>query len=335
LIKTNSSQIENNVAIIVNYVQNRQYRQHQCRRPALWILACALLIALATWVRGNPSGPDTPGLISGKMTAGFSEQVFAGVIRSDFEAAFKTYMVIVGRQRGWDLITETQIFKRTADFETAIRAGRVQLLIIPCWDYLSMDIQDDSDPYFVGVGDTGILKRCLLLTQKNSGLNSFEDLRGKSITILDSMNSILSVKWMETVLLEEKLGAPETFFSRVEKVTKSSSAVLPVFFGKHDACIVDQPAFETLKELNPQIGERLHVAAISEPLLNTIVCLSKSGWVSAKQRKDTILSLPELNASPSGQQILTLFKVNKLAPFKPEYLDGVNRLKATHDRKHR
>jgi ABC-type phosphate/phosphonate transport system substrate-binding protein len=177
-----------------------------------------------------------------------------------------------------------------------------------------------------------LLENYLLLAQRASGLKSFADLRGKSVAVLESVDAYLSVKWMETVLLEEKLGRPETFFGRVERVTKPSSAVLPVFFGKHQACVVDRPAFDIMKELNPQVGERLQPVVVSEPLLGAVICLSKSGWMSARQKEDTRQGLADLNTGLAGQQILTLFRVRKMAPFKPEYLESIRKLKTTHDR---
>jgi ABC-type phosphate/phosphonate transport system substrate-binding protein len=308
-------------------------RKRATHRPlASWVMACVLLLPAAVWVAESPAESSAQNFIASNLTVGFSEQSFAGVNRIDAEAAFKAYLVSVGRQRGYDLAARTQIFQSVSDFEAAIRGSKLQLSIIPSWDYIAMDIQDFADPYFVPVTEDGILESCLLLTQRGSGLNSFADLRGKSVAVLGSADAYMSEKWMETVLSQEKLGTPETFFGRMEKVTKASSAVLPVFFGKNHACVVNQAAFDVMKELNPQVGERLQIAEASEPLLSAVICLSKSGWMSAQHKEDMRLGLAGLPTGQAGQQILTLFRVRRVAPFKPEYLDSMKKLKATHDR---
>jgi hypothetical protein len=39
-----------------------------------------------------------------------------------------------------------------------------------------------------------------------------------------------------------------------------------------------------------------------------------------------------LHQEPAGQQILTLFKVDRLAPFQENQLDTVRKLRGAHDR---
>jgi ABC-type phosphate/phosphonate transport system substrate-binding protein len=294
--------------------------------------ACAFLLQIAVWVAGCAPEANAQKLISGEMTVGFMEKAFSGVNLNDALAAFKIFLGNVSRQRGYDLVVQTQIFDSASGFEKAIRDGKMQLAIIPSWDYLSMDIQNFVDPYFVAVDEKGFLGNYLLLTRRDSGLNSLADLRGKSVAVLQSTYATLSFNWIETTLLQQKIGMPDTFFSLVEKTTKASGAVLPVFFGKYNACVVDQLAFDTMKELNPQVGNQLQILASSEPLLSAVICLTKSGWMSAKHKEDTELALADLHKLPTGQQILTLFRVRGIVPFKPEYLESVKKLKTTRDR---
>ena len=65
-------------------------------------------------------------------------------------------------------------------------------------------------------------------------------------------------------------------------------------------------------------------------MVNGIVCLARLGWSSAKVREDLVRSIGELDRSPPGRQILTLFKCDRLVPFEPAQLDSVRRLFARH-----
>jgi len=301
-------------------------------RNSTLVLICALLVSATSWGIFGQAEAIGQSSFNRELNVAFSELSFAGMNRNDAEAAFKAYLVSMARQRGYDMTARTEVFASASDFEAAIRAGKVHLAIIPSWDYLSMDIQDFVDPYFVAVTDEGIQQRYLLVTPRGSGLNTFAALRGKSIAVLENSNAYLSMRWMETALLKEKLGTPDSFFGRVEKVAKASAAVLPVFFGKYQACVVNQAAFDVMKELNPQIGERLQPVVVSEPLLGDVICLSKSGWASAKYKENTNKGLAEIQTWPAGQQILMLFRIREMSPYKPEYLETVRALRATHDR---
>ena len=58
-----------------------------------------------------------------------------------------------------------------------------------------------------------------------------------------------------------------------------------------------------------------------------VLCLSTTGWVSEKARQDVIDILADLHKEPSGQQILTLFKVGPLVPFHTDQLETVRQLR--------
>jgi ABC-type phosphate/phosphonate transport system substrate-binding protein len=128
------------------------------------------------------------------------------------------------------------------------------------------------------------------------------------------------------------LGSLERFFGRVDVVGKPSSAVLPVFFGNKHACLVDKLGLEIMKELNPQVGTKLQVVAASEPYADNVLCLSKDGWASETHKQNTIRALAELHLEPAGQQILTLFKVVKLAPFQEQHMDTVKKLRMRYEK---
>jgi hypothetical protein len=118
----------------------------------------------------------------------------------------------------------------------------------------------------------------------------------------------------------------------MESVGKPSAAVLPVFFGKKQACVVDESGFDVMTELNPQVGKGLQTVAVSEPLVDGVLCLNSSGWSSETYKQDVIKALGELHLEPAGQQILTLFKTDQLIPFQEKYLETARNLWARHER---
>lgn len=299
-----------------------------CRNRPL-DLVVALVLILAVW-------PGCPGQAAQSTPAyfgvGFSASGFINVDRNDAEAGFKAILGSVVRKRKYNLDTRLKVFDQDSAFEAAIKDGTVMLAIIDAWSYLTMDLRAVAKPFFVSTvnGNTG--RRYVILTRRESGLKTLADLRGKDIVEFRGANASLGQPWIETLLFENHLGTPESFFGRVDVVGKATYAVLPVFFGKKPACLVDEPGFDIMKELNPQVGQALQVVAISEPFVNAVICLSNSGWVDEQAPKDMILALGELHLEPAGQQILTLFKTGQLVPFQEKHLETVRKLRTTYER---
>lgn len=292
------------------------------------MLALCLAFALRPVVQ---TAELTPGI----LRVGFGRSIFLGVNQNDAQAAFKAFLETVGRKRGYRLELRTEIFDDGPSLAAAIRDGTITLASIDSWSYLAMNLRGTAKPFFVSTEKAKPGKKYVVLTRQESGLKTLDDLRGKEIVELDSANANLGRPWLETLLLEHGLGTPESFFGAVEVVSKASAAVLPVFFGKKHACLVDQSGFEVMKELNPQVGKSLRVVAISETFVNNIICLSETGWSAEQYKADVVQALGELHLEPAGQQILMLFKSDRLLPFQEDYLDTVRRLRATYDRTRR
>jgi phosphonate transport system substrate-binding protein len=89
-------------------------------------------------------------------------------------------------------------------------------------------------------------------------------------------------------------------------------------------------AFETMVELNPQIGKELMVLMESPPFLDNVIGFRK-GYDKEWQKElvDTGLKLHE---DPEGQQVLMLFHRKRLTPFKSEYLDSLRKLRKDYER---
>jgi phosphonate transport system substrate-binding protein len=183
------------------------------------------------------------------------------------------------------------------------------------------------DPVLVHKVQGSVFKNYLLLTRQGAGLTNLANLRDADLLVLEGKGGDLSHAWLDSLLLAQHLGAKETFFHSLQPVFKPTAAVLPVFFGSKPACLVDRQAFELMSELNPQVGRTLLVLAVSEPYLESVTCVSKSGWSSERARQDLIQTMLDFNLEPNGRQILELFKVDQMVPFRAEYLESVQRLK--------
>ena len=264
------------------------------------------------------------------FNVGVTREAFRNVNPNDAAAAYTVFLEAIGRRHGRHFKASTRIFDDPGAFETTIRGGSLHLSVVGAWDYLSMHIDDVAKPSFVVTENGQVGRRYLVLTRRDSGLDAMSDLRGKSIVKLDYAAVGAALHWLDTLLAAGRLGSQERFFGSVEVVGKPSAAVLPVFFGKKSACVVDESGFKIMNELNPQVGLALHVVAISERFADILVCVREHGWPSDALRAETMQALTDLPQDPGGRQILTLFKIDQLVPFRDEYLDSIRQLRTTY-----
>lgn len=267
------------------------------------------------------------------VTIGLTKTAFLNVNRNDMEAALRVLTQTLVRKHGYRLETQTRFYEDDQEFAAAVRDGKARLAIMDSWTYLAMEKGGFSKPSFVSREQGRIGKQYLLLTRRDSACNALADLRGKDLTVFEIVNSSLGRPWLETMLLSNRLGSAEVFFNQVKCEGKPTTALLAVYFGKAEACLMDAPSFEVMTELNPQVGKKLRVIATSEPLLDGLQILSDKGWEGDEQlKRDVTQAISELHLEPAGQQLLTLFKTDQLAPFEDQHIAAVRRLRAIYDR---
>jgi ABC-type phosphate/phosphonate transport system substrate-binding protein len=147
--------------------------------------------------------------------------------------------------------------------------------------------------------------------------------------IVDESGSAgLETDWLNTEIGELAQQETEAFFGGVSRVKNPSQAVLPVFFGKADLCVVTRARWEMLAELNPQVLQKMRVVAESDPLL-TFVLGFRVGAKDAE--KDRLLEeLFGLHATKRGKQVLTMTRTKQIVPLQEEWLEGVRHLSKRH-----
>jgi ABC-type phosphate/phosphonate transport system substrate-binding protein len=269
-------------------------------------------------------GPNN--LIPVTMTVGFTTAAFLQGNSNDVEAALKVLSESIGLRRGYRVKVTTRSFATADLFGKAIEANEINFAIFDSLAYVTEKHPADLVPVFIPITAGTRGRRYLVLVRRDSGLRSLDALKGKSIVELQAANPSVGHRWLQNLLLENGVGAGGNLFQTVEYVDRPSAAVLPVFFGRRDACLVDDQAFGLMEELNPQVRAQLEPIATSSPLIGAVICVSKANWSSLDFRSALIQELGDLQREPSGRQILNLFKIDQLMPFEASNLDAVRAL---------
>ncbi len=171
---------------------------------------------------------------------------------------------------------------------------------------------------FVNETNSSVGFEFYLITKKEQNFYDLKSLKDGSIIILSKSNYNSASVWLDKLLRDAKLSVKETFFKDVNYDYKATNVVLPVCFNKTTAAIVSRPALELLFELNPQLRKSLNIISKSGPILFGVI--SFDGRSKDRKRKDFMCEiLSSLHEDSYGKQLLDLFMVDKMLPFKDEY----------------
>jgi ABC-type phosphate/phosphonate transport system substrate-binding protein len=151
-----------------------------------------------------------------------------------------------------------------------------------------------------------------------SSIKSWNDLKDKNIGI-DENDAIVKL------YIENKMY--ETFHTKSAKVSEFKNrqrALLNLFFDKIDATIVTNKTFSLLKELNPQLGQKLKIIEDTELIATSFGFFRKN--LDAKMKADLMDISKKVQTDERGKQLLILYKTETITDTKVEDLKPIQKL---------
>ena len=257
------------------------------------------------------------------VRVGYAAALFSEVDAKDAQLAIEVWTNELSKML--QLKPKACIITDYASVAPLIRKQELDLIALPALDYLAMRNRLDVEPVLVGVTNGRVGEEYVLLVNRKYNLSQANHLQGKIITVQTSHGTdTIPLLWLDTLLTKQGLPKSAAFFKQIKPVSKPSQAVLPVFFNKADACLVTRDAFNTMAELNPQIGESLMVIAGSPRYLRGLLAIRNSLNKAMKQK--IIEGALNLSTYPRGGQILKLFLLHEVVPFQQTYLKNLEEL---------
>jgi len=257
---------------------------------------------------------------TGRCLMGWNFEAVVGTPRKDVRAAADVWLVELGKAHG--LRAASHIYDNIHDIVADFGAGKLDMVGGTALDYLYLDERFEVEVAFVGMRHGRKAASYRVLARADSGVEGVKDLHGKRLAMKKGED--VGLLYLNVLLLRERLGEAPSVFGSIQRTQKYSRAVLAVFFGKADACIVREDVWETMVALNPQIGRRLKVLASSPELVDRVLFFRKA---YNQELKDLILRQAVcLNETPAGMQLLTLFRMDSTALLRESDLDSVRDL---------
>jgi phosphonate transport system substrate-binding protein len=187
-------------------------------------------------------------------------------------------------------------------------------------EYLSLESSALLGSGLAGLRNENWAEQYVLLVRTADGIRKLADLNGKRLTTLYGRRMGLALQWLNIQLQENNLPDYSHFFGQIKQSTKTSGAILPVFFKQADACLATQSGFETMVQLNPQIGKQLLPIKISPSVLPSLICLRRN--LDAASKESYRQALLDLDVDAGGRQVLTLFSLDKLIPIAQAHISN-------------
>lgn len=262
---------------------------------------------------------------------GLTTRMFRGLNENDGRAALKVYIESVGKERGI-VLKSMDTFDNVLGVGKALRNGQLDAASVTTEEYLRISDEVASGHVFDEPGRSDPGEEFLLLVHRGSAVTNLAGLRGGLLTEYDNLRTSLARMWLDVLLLEQGLPSAEGLFAKVTLERKLSTVVLPVFFGNAQACLVTRRGFDTMVELNPQVGKNLRVLAASPAFVVTVLCFGS--MANPADKATTLEGIQRLHEQPRGQQLLTVFQGGeRLIAYPVSVLDRARKLRLNYLRR--
>lgn len=265
-------------------------------------------------------GASTETARKADLVLAYSLQGLADVDAKDAIAALRIYTSELAKSVGY--AADSYLYDNLDRVIADIQMGKADLIALSAMEYLRIKGRAELELALGHVKGGKKSVKYLLITHQKNGYTHLESLREKRL--LMSKGDSTAQMYLQTLLLRQKFGDLNTFFSAVDEKSKTSQVTLPVFFGQADACIITDVAFKTMVEMNPQLGRDLKVMASSPELTTHVTAFRKS---LAEDIKEKTLDVGKmLKNSARGRQVLMLFKIEDLVPINEPDLESLRNL---------
>ena len=242
---------------------------------------------------------------------GFTRTLFTEINESDAKAAVKAWVEIVAKGHDIPVNPDSRIFQTTSELLQALQDKQVDAVGISAVEYAAAIQTVPLAPIYVTYHDGESRDQYLVLVRRDSHLDHLTDLRGRNLALHSQARTCMALPWLDTELIQAGAKPATEWLGKITQYQKISQVVLPVFFHKCDVCVADRAEFAIMCELNPQIGQQLKIIARSPEMVTAIFCF-RAEYKSEFEAK-IFAGLEDLNKTPAGQQMLTVFQSDRTA----------------------
>lgn len=286
------------------------------RRSGIVLLAAAAAFAP---LRADESDGPLP-----KSRGGYSRNMVRNANDNDVRSALRAYAAVISNANQISAEPDQILYTSLGEMEQSLRESRVDVIVAPADEILRLPAELLEPPFGTSftAGAAGV--EYVLLSRRDGPVATPADLRARSLGVLDSSQGCLATRWLDSLLVEHRLGSASTVLRQLKPCSKPALATLPVFFKQLDACIITRTSFDTLCELNPRLKSDLRIVATSPRLLPVLSGFRRG--IDARLKTSITQAMTTIGSTTAGRQLLTLFQTDNLAFCEDDTLAATRRL---------
>ncbi|TVQ96615.1 MAG: hypothetical protein EA399_15470 [Desulfovibrionales bacterium] len=297
-------------------------------RPGSMILPAFLLATLLTlWTFPATTPAQTAG---DPFRIGFTSNMFNEVNENDARAALTVWGETIARGQDLPIEPGVVVSQNVQDMLADLQDGRFDLVAVTTIEYVYLRDEMEFAPIFLTYTGGETAEEYVVLAHRDGPLKTLSDLAGRNVRLQQGFRASLAPLWLDTLLVQEGLAPLARLAGEVTTLHDLSQVLLPVFFHQADACLVTRHGFETMAELNPQIGTQLRVLASSERMVPNLVAFRHD--YAPPYLEQLLGSIRKLHETPAGRQVLLVFNSERSAEYPESALDSALELIDLHRR---
>ncbi len=273
--------------------------------------------------------PEALAANAGKVTCfvGYSIKSRADVDQRDAEAALRVLAEELADQYGFHV--EATLYESVDKLVNDFAAKKLDFASINSVEYLQAAKTLKAKPEMTQYRNGTVFVKYLVLANADIQQKGLTHLKNKKLSI--QKDNKLSRLFLDTLLMQANLPPCGRFFAVTQEKTKDSQAILDVFFGRTDVCVVADASYRTMTEMNPQVGLKLRVIGESPGLIST-VAFFRPDWPLEYKTKAIKAMSSEYKNHERGKQIMLLFNIERMDVIDEGDLDSLRKLVADYNR---
>jgi len=285
----------------------------------------AFILTAVVLLAGADRGAAEPSKI--RCAVGYSLKTIADIDPRDAAAALRVWAREMGNPYGFQV--ETFLYESVDKLISDFSQQKLDFVMIHTVDYLRAASSIKVKPEMARVKNNKTTIKYVLLSGAAAAPGDFPRLKSKNLSIAKA-NS-LGLIYLDVCLMQAGFPDSERFFNAIQYKSRESQAILAVFFGQADACLVTETAFNTMKELNPQVGQKLRVMAESPEMVEAVGFFRNN--YPQNHKEIAIKGMHGgIKSHERGKQVLLMFNVEQMDPIGDADIDSVRKLLAGYDR---
>ena len=255
------------------------------------------------------------------ILAGISKDTLYDISVADAKIAFTLVLNDILKESGE--FVALNVFQNKLEVKKKLLKGDLDAVFTNTLQYLELEEYLNPNGAYIVQHGPDIKPKFYLLTKRNAGRDSLEDLRGGKISI--PKGYAVGNMYLDVLLMRRNYPVSRRFFSEIRETSESNSSLVNLFFGKVDAALVTDFSFEVACELNPQMRKQLNIIQVSEPLIHQVVAV-RDDFSRAKLDRIEPYFL-NTQRSPNLVQSMNLFRITAIKKLTSSSLTEVRKLR--------